>query len=104
MNWVLLYVSMGLHLGGDRAMAKKMTWEEIQKQYPDQWVSLVDVDYISEGIVKSGIVTAAGSDLKIVVQQLKEKNLQSDRFTYTGSIKHFFGFAEWTITDVPTHQ
>ncbi|MCR5790856.1 MAG: hypothetical protein K6G83_13290 [Lachnospiraceae bacterium] len=27
---------------------KRMTWEEIQKAYPDQWVGLVDVKYLND--------------------------------------------------------
>ncbi|MCM1057517.1 MAG: hypothetical protein NC517_07920 [Firmicutes bacterium] len=26
-------------------MAERMTWEQIQEKYPDQWVGLVDVQY-----------------------------------------------------------
>ena len=28
-------------------MAKRMTWKEIQEQYPDQWVGLVEVEYVN---------------------------------------------------------
>ena len=36
----------------------RMTWEEIQKKYPDQWIGLVDVKYHNDdGIsIESGIV------------------------------------------------
>lgn len=39
-------------------MADRMTWEEIQKKYPDQWVGLVDVKYVEDdGIsVESAVV------------------------------------------------
>ncbi|MBQ7066674.1 MAG: hypothetical protein IJN92_07615 [Lachnospiraceae bacterium] len=39
-------------------MADRMTWEEIQKKYPDQWVGLVDVKYVDDdGIsVESAVV------------------------------------------------
>ncbi len=39
-------------------MADRMTWEEIQKKYPDQWVGLVDVEYVdNDGItIQSGII------------------------------------------------
>lgn len=26
-------------------MTKRLTWEQIQEKYPDQWVGLVDVKY-----------------------------------------------------------
>lgn len=37
---------------------ERLTWEEIQKKYPQQWVGLVDVKYIDDdGIsVESAIV------------------------------------------------
>lgn len=28
-------------------MTERMTWKEIQEKYPDQWVGLVDVEYIN---------------------------------------------------------
>ena len=39
-------------------MNDRMSWEEIQKMYPDQWIGLTDVEYIdNDGIsIKSGIV------------------------------------------------
>lgn len=27
-------------------MGERMTWEEIQEKYPDQWVGLVDVEWV----------------------------------------------------------
>ena len=30
------------------AMTDRMTWEEIQKKYPDQWVGLVNVKYVDD--------------------------------------------------------
>ena len=29
-------------------MAERMTWKEIQEKYPDQWVGLIDVNYIDD--------------------------------------------------------
>ena len=39
-------------------MDDRMTWEDIQKRYPDQWVGLVDVKYVdNDGIsVESAVV------------------------------------------------
>lgn len=39
-------------------MDVRMTWEEIQKKYPDQWVGLIDVKYVDDdGIsVESAVV------------------------------------------------
>ena len=37
---------------------KRLTWEEIQKKYPDQWVGLDDVKYVDDdGIsIESAII------------------------------------------------
>ena len=29
-------------------MSERLTWEEIQEKYPDQWVGLVDVKYVDD--------------------------------------------------------
>ena len=29
-------------------MTERMTWKEIQEKYPDQWVGLIDVNYIDD--------------------------------------------------------
>jgi hypothetical protein len=81
-------------------MGLLMTWEEIQKKYPDQWVSMINLTRDQNGMVKGGVVVAAEPDLKIVTQKLKKENLVSDAFKYTGQVKNFLGFAKWDITDV----
>ena len=78
-------------------MEKKMTWAEIRKQYPDQWVSLSDIDLEENGEVKAGIVVAAGVDLKRVTEESKGKKYSSHKFEYTGEIKNFLGFAKWNL-------
>ena len=42
----------------EEAVGKRMTWEEIQEIYPDQWVGLVDVKYLNDdGIsIESAVV------------------------------------------------
>ncbi len=37
-------------------MDERMTWEEIVKKYPDQWVGLVDVDWKDGANVRSAVV------------------------------------------------
>ena len=39
-------------------MTERMTWKEIQKKYPDQWVGLTDVKYIdNDGIsIESAVI------------------------------------------------
>lgn len=47
---------------GVSQMAKRMTWKEIQEQYPDQWVGLADVEYLphNSATIKSAIVKYIG--------------------------------------------
>ena len=37
-------------------MAERLTWQEIQTRYPDQWVGLIEVEWENESTVKSAIV------------------------------------------------
>lgn len=37
----------------------RLTWEEIQKKYPDQWVGLTDIDWIDDSNINSAIVKYA---------------------------------------------
>lgn len=39
-------------------MKERMTWEEIQEKYPDQWIGLSDVEYEPDNnaTIKSAIV------------------------------------------------
>lgn len=39
-------------------MGKRMTWEEIQDKYPDQWVGVTDVEYEpdNDSTIKSAVV------------------------------------------------
>lgn len=40
-------------------MTKRMTWDEIAKAYPNQWVGLTDVEYKPDNYstIKSAVVT-----------------------------------------------
>jgi len=39
-------------------MMKRLTWKQIQEQYPDQWVGLSDVQYVNDdgASVESAVV------------------------------------------------
>ena len=41
-------------------MKTRMTWEEIEKQYPDQWVGLSNVEWEDGANVRSAVVEYAG--------------------------------------------
>ena len=78
-------------------MGPKLTWEEIKRQYPDQWVSLIDVHDDENGTIQSGVVVASGSDVGTVTERLKQQAIFADRLEYTGQVKNFLGFAKWDI-------
>ena len=84
-------------------MNRKITWEEIKKQYPNQWVSLDDVECDNNGEIKSAVVIAAGSDLKSVTQFSKGLFSSHHQFEYTGIIENFLGFAQWKIENAPVN-
>ena len=37
-------------------MGHRLTWEEIQKRYPDQWVGLTDIDWRDSSNINSAVV------------------------------------------------
>ena len=41
-------------------MDKRMTWEEIEQNYPDKWVGLSHVEWEDEANVKSAVVEYVG--------------------------------------------
>lgn len=82
------------------SMKKTINWKEIKKQYPNQWVSLVEVENNEDGTVRCGVVVAHGPDVGEVTAQLKKQHRLADRLEYTGTIKNFLGFGKWAINDV----
>jgi hypothetical protein len=78
-------------------MKLSMRWADIKSHYPEQWVSLVDIQDDESGIIQSGVVVASGPDVETVTNKLKEQALLADRLEYTGRIKNFLGFAKWDI-------
>lgn len=55
------------------ASEKRLTWEQIRKNYPDQWVALMDVKYMDDdGInVESAVVVCGMEDCDYVEKRLK---------------------------------
>ena len=60
-------------------MGKKLTWKEIEKQFNQQWVELVDYDW-PEGTPypRSGIVRTHASDKKQFHKSCLEGDVPSD--------------------------
>ena len=41
---------------------ERLTWEEIQRKYPDQWVGLVDVKYVDDDGISIGSAVVKYTD------------------------------------------
>lgn len=41
---------------GGFCMSERLTWEEIQERYPDQWVGLVDITWKNDANIESAVV------------------------------------------------
>jgi len=81
-------------------MTEKLSWLEIKEQYPNQWVSLCDIEYDknNEMIIKSAIVFAANEDFKVVAQKSKNVGFSNHEFQYTGEINpEALLFQKWKI-------
>jgi hypothetical protein len=69
------------HVEGDNARSKRLSWEEIQKRYPDEWVCLVDEDASNMGPVVSGVVYAHDPHHNALLKKqkhLKEAGIERD--------------------------
>ncbi len=67
--------------GGNR-MGKKMTWEEMQQQFPNEWLLITDFELDESGHLVAGIVDRHSKD-KEVVYRLPALQ-RSTAFRYTG--------------------
>lgn len=63
-------------------MNKKMTWKEIEKKYPNEWIRVIDYEFDEKGELKSGIVLYHSTSKEEVYS--KPLSGQSEAFWYTG--------------------
>ena len=70
-------------------MADKLTWDEIKRQYPDEYVILVDYDFDDNEDVAGGIVIAHARDRDAVYDQCQQSASRPNQIAvrYTGEIK-----------------
>jgi hypothetical protein len=69
-------------------MAEKMSWEEIKRKYPDEYVVLVDLDMDrSTTTLLGGIVVNHGKDKAEMVQCLGSLHARSRACRWTGKIQ-----------------
>jgi hypothetical protein len=70
--------------------AERLTWKEICVRYPDQWVVLVDLDYIDKnGEFRSAVVFGHGPGRKETLRQFDPIQAGYSGFAhyYTGAIR-----------------
>jgi hypothetical protein len=69
-------------------MNKKLQWKEIIKKYPNQWVSLCDLEYDENNdmLIKAAVVFAADKEFKVVAQKSKGVDFKNHEFQFTGEI------------------
>ena len=72
-------------------MAEKLSWEEIKRQYPNEWVSIVDFEEDKSGFVVNGIViyhnpqkSIYSKELSKILEETKHNEVAS---LYTGRHK-----------------
>ena len=63
-------------------MGKKMTWEEMKQQFPNEWLRILDFDVDESGHLMAGIVDRHSKN-KDVVYRLPELQ-KPTAFRYTG--------------------
>lgn len=63
-------------------MVRKMTWEEMKREFPNEWVLIIDYDTDESGHILKGVV-ARHSPAKDVVFRLPALDKES-AFKYTG--------------------
>jgi len=57
-------------------MPERLTWEQIQEKYPDQWVGLVDINWRNDANIESAVVKYVDrSKEKLIMMQKNNENL-----------------------------
>ena len=63
-------------------MGEKMTWEEMKRAFPDEWIRVTDYEIDSKGRLKSGTVLYHSSSKHETYS--KPLSGKSEAFWYTG--------------------
>ena len=58
-------------------MSKRLTWDEIQKQYPDQWVGLSDVEWKGSTVISAIVKYIGKTKGELTMMQIDDDNLYS---------------------------
>lgn len=78
-------------------MGKRMTWVEMKREYPDEWLLITDYETDESGHVVAGIVERHSQD-KGEVYRLPAVN-KSSAFKYTGECKFPGGLRRYAEHD-----
>jgi len=83
-------------------MAEKLSWEEIKKRYPEQWVELVECDWDPiEPDPRGGVVRHSAKKRKDLHELImKDQPVDDAAVIYAGEVK----FAEGTVFNANLHQ
>ena len=58
-------------------MDKRLTWSEIQKEYPDQWVGLTDVEWKGSTVISAIVRYIGKTQGELTMMQIDDDNLYS---------------------------
>ena len=62
-------------------MEQRLTWDEIAKKYPDQWIGLTDIEWEDGANIKSAVVSYTDmSSADLLRMQIRDRNIHA---TYT---------------------
>jgi hypothetical protein len=70
---------------GENAMDGRLSWDEVKKLYPNEWVCLVDVEPPDLGEITSCVVYAHDPKHNALLE--KQKHLKSAAILWTGKIR-----------------
>ena len=67
-------------------MDEKLTWEEIKKKYPDEFVATVNPEHDRDSAFCAGTVVAHGKNKHELLQYLKSLGVKHTACLWTGEI------------------
>lgn len=84
---------------------KYLTWDEIKKEYPDMWVSLIEPEYSKELEFLGGFVITSDKDKNTALAKTKKiedagLEFKTSAFYYTGQIPYLVGITRMVLSDV----
>ena len=78
-------------------MPERLSWNEIVRLYPDQWVSLAEPAVDEHNEIETAIVFVADPNLNVVTERSKGVHFDSHAFRFTGKIHPHLGLSQWRV-------